>query len=141
MRLSALLDGLSANAPDPDITAITEDSRRVTPGTLFVAITGTAEDGHAYAADAIARGAVAIVAERDDGIPAGAVRVAVPDSRAALAVLAARFHGEPARSLHLIGFTGTFGKTSTSDILRRLLEAAGGRPGVLGSLGARFQSF
>ena len=71
----------------------------------------------------------------------GAVRVTVPDSRAALATLAARFHGEPARSLHLIGFTGTFGKTSTSDILRALLAAAGGRPGVLGSLGARFQSF
>ena len=141
MRLSALLDGFSANTTDPDITAITEDSRRVTPGTLFVAITGTAEDGHAYVADAIARGAVAIVAERDDGIPAGAVRVTVPDSRAALATLAARFHGEPARSLHLIGFTGTFGKTSTSDILRALLAAAGGRPGVLGSLGARFQSF
>ena len=141
MRLSALLDGISTTATDPEVTAITEDSRRVAPGALFVAVPGATEDGHDYVADAIARGAAAIVAERADGIPAGVVHVTVPDSRAALAALAARFHGEPARALRLIGFTGTFGKTSTSDVLCALLAAAGGRAGVLGSLGARFGPF
>src|SRR5688500_6422197 len=141
MRLSALLDGISTTATDPEVTAITEDSRRVTPGALFVAVPGATEDGHAYVADAIARGAAAIVAERADGIPAGVAHVTVPDSRAALAALAARFHGEPARALRLIGFTGTFGKTSTSDVLCALLAAAGGRAGVRGPPGARFGPF
>ncbi|HXW08185.1 MAG TPA: Mur ligase family protein [Vicinamibacterales bacterium] len=143
MRLSTLAADLGS-APlesDPEISGLTEDSRRVAPGMLFVAVPGTALDGHAYIAEAVNRGAVAVVAERAGTVPAGVPVVRVPSARAALAVLAARFSNHPADGLHLIGFTGTFGKTSTSEILRRLLEAGGVPTGVLGSLGARYRSF
>jgi UDP-N-acetylmuramoyl-L-alanyl-D-glutamate--2,6-diaminopimelate ligase len=89
----------------------------------------------------VQRGAAAVVAERVERVPDEVPLVLVPSARQALATLAARFHGQPARGLKLIGFTGTFGKTSTSDILRALLEAGGSRPGVLGSLGARYKDF
>jgi len=143
MRLSELVAGfqIAPAGADPDITAIAEDSRQVRPGTLFVAIPGTLLDGHAYVADAVARGAAAVVAERTGAIPAQVPSVRVPSSRAALALLAARFHGTTSSKLSLVGFTGTFGKTSTSDILRGLLDAAGFRAGVLGSLGARYRGF
>lgn len=143
MRLSELVAGFQIvpAGADPEITAVTEDSRQVRPGALFVAVPGTLLDGHAYIADAVARGAAAIVAERTGAIPPGVPVVRVPASRAALALLAARYHRTTAPALSLVGFTGTFGKTSTSEILRALLEAAGSRTGVLGSLGARYRDF
>lgn len=143
MRLSALAKGyrLGNLSRDPDITLVTEDSRKVRPGAMFVAVIGTARDGHDFVRDALDRGAAAVVVERQDAAPTGVATLVVPSTRQALATLAARFHGEPARSLRLIGFTGTFGKTTTCDILRALLEASGMRPGVLGSLGARYGAF
>ena len=124
---------------DINITGITEDSRAVEPGSLFVAITGTADDGHKYIPDAIARGAVAVASEQIVHVPAGVTAVRVPSARQALAVMAARFHGNPASELEVIGFTGTFGKTTTSSVLQQLLNAAGRKTCVVGSLGARFQ--
>jgi UDP-N-acetylmuramoyl-L-alanyl-D-glutamate--2,6-diaminopimelate ligase len=142
MRLSDLAHGFAVRGGgDPPIAGVTEDSRRITPGMLFVAIPGTALDGHDYIADAIAKGAAAVAAERIESIPTNIAAIAVPAGRTALATLAARFHRDPARELRLIGFTGTFGKTSTSNILRALLDAGGQRTGVLGSLGARYGTF
>lgn len=143
MRLSRLLEGFRISPPeaDPEITGITENSRKVRAGSLFVAVPGTLLDGHAYIADALSRGAAAIVAERTGAIPADVPFVRVPSSRLALALIAARFFETTASTLSLIGFTGTFGKTSTSEILRCLLEATGARTAVLGSLGARHQGF
>jgi UDP-N-acetylmuramoyl-L-alanyl-D-glutamate--2,6-diaminopimelate ligase len=143
MRLSQLLTGVQVTPPDadPEISSITEHSRRAQPGALFVAVPGTELDGHAYIADAISRGAAAVVAERTGAIPPHVPFVRVPSSRTALAVLAARFYGTGTSPLSVIGFTGTFGKTSTSEILRTLLDAGGARTGVIGSLGARFQTF
>jgi UDP-N-acetylmuramoyl-L-alanyl-D-glutamate--2,6-diaminopimelate ligase len=143
MRLSRLLAGFRISPPDadPEITGITEDSRKVRPGTLFVAVPGTLLDGHAYIADALSRGAAAVVAERTGAIPPHVPFARVPSSRTALAAIAARFFGTTASKLSLIGFTGTFGKTSTSEVLRALLDASGARTGVLGSLGARFHRF
>jgi UDP-N-acetylmuramoyl-L-alanyl-D-glutamate--2,6-diaminopimelate ligase len=143
MRLSELAAGfpITPATADPDITGITEDSRRVRNGMLFVAVAGTALDGHAYIAEAVSRGAAAVVAERTGAIPPGVPIVRVPSSRAALAVLAARFAGTRPGKPAIIGFTGTFGKTSTSEILRALLEAGGIRVGIIGSLGARYSSF
>jgi UDP-N-acetylmuramoyl-L-alanyl-D-glutamate--2,6-diaminopimelate ligase len=143
MRLSKLLAGFRISPPDadPEISGITEDSRKVRPGMLFVAVPGTLLDGHAYIADALTRGAVAVVAERTGTIPPHVPFVRVPSSRTALAMVAARCFGTSELGLSLIGFTGTFGKTSTSEILRALLDAAGSRTGVLGSLGARFRGF
>jgi UDP-N-acetylmuramoyl-L-alanyl-D-glutamate--2,6-diaminopimelate ligase len=142
MRLSTLAEDFNIRGPgDPDIPGLSEDSRRITPGMLFVAVPGTAQDGHAYVAEAIARGAAAIVAERSEDVPDDVPLVRVDSARRALAVLAARFYGAPAEVLQIVGFTGTFGKTSTSEILRVLLEAGGSRTGVLGSLGARYGDF
>jgi UDP-N-acetylmuramoyl-L-alanyl-D-glutamate--2,6-diaminopimelate ligase len=143
MRLSQLVDGFPVTPPDadPDINGITEDSRRVGAGTVFVAIPGTSLDGHAYISEAVKRGAAAIVAERTGTIPLGVPVVRVPSSRAALAVFAARYYGTANIDLSLIGFTGTFGKTSTSEMLRAMLEAGGERTAVLGSLGARYGGF
>jgi UDP-N-acetylmuramoyl-L-alanyl-D-glutamate--2,6-diaminopimelate ligase len=144
MRLSALTRGLPLRpgAGDPEITLVTEDSRRVRPGAVFVAISGTSQDGHAFVRDALHLGAAAVVVERADAVPPTAVAHAiVPSTRSVLARLAARFHGEPGASLRLIGFTGTFGKTTTSNVLRALLDAAGMKPAVVGSLGVRFGDF
>jgi UDP-N-acetylmuramoyl-L-alanyl-D-glutamate--2,6-diaminopimelate ligase len=137
MRLTDLT-GLPSER-DPEVTGLTEDSRRVTPGMVFVAVPGSALDGHAFVGDAVARGAAAIVAERHVDQPVPVVRV--PSARKALAEMAARLHGHPARDLAIVGFTGTFGKTSTSDVLRQLLDAAGRRTGLVGSLGARYGGF
>lgn len=125
-------------AGDVEIHDLTEDSRLVTPGALFVAVSGTADDGHKYIADAIARGASAIAVERPDSAPAGLPVVIVPSARKALAAFARRFYGNPANGLTMVGFTGTFGKTTTSHVLQQLLDAAGRRTAVIGSLGARF---
>lgn len=119
---------------------ITDDSRQVKPGSLFVAIAGTADDGHKYIADAIARGAAAVAAERPDVVPATAAAVIVPSARKAIALFAQRFYGDPSAGLDLIGFTGTFGKTTTSHVLQQLLDAAGAKTAVIGSLGAKFRA-
>jgi UDP-N-acetylmuramoyl-L-alanyl-D-glutamate--2,6-diaminopimelate ligase len=142
VRLSELARGyhIHPGDPDPEIAGITEDSRKVTPGTLFVAVRGTSDDGSRYVSEAIARGAVAIAGDVADG-PAGVPVVRGTSARAALADLATRYFGNPARELTVIGFTGTFGKTSTSAILQQLLSAGGGKTGVLGSLGARYGTF
>ena len=144
MRLSELARGFALSSPDdvdPEISGISEDSRRISPGILFVAVPGSALDGHAYIPQAIAQGAAAVAVERAGAVPPNVPCIRVPSARRALADLAARFYGSPPASLHLIGFTGTFGKTSTSEILRSLLEAGGEATGVIGSLGAHYGRF
>jgi len=120
------------------IESITEDSRDAADGSLFVAIPGTADDGHRYIADAVRRGASAIAIERPELVPDGVTAVIVPSARKALADFARRLYGDAASSLDIIGFTGTFGKTTTSHVLQQLLNAAGRKTAVVGSLGARF---
>ncbi len=127
--------------PDPEITSVTEDSRRVTPGALFVAVAGSMDDGHAFIEEAVRHGAAAVALERADRVPPGVPALIVSSSRRALALLAARLHGHPDRDLTVVGFTGTFGKTSTSEILRALLDAGGLEPAVIGSLGVRYRGF
>ena len=141
--LEQIAEELRAEASGPlaaAVTDVTHDSRRAAPGTLFVAVRGTSDDGARYVGDALARGAVAIagdVSEVPDGVP----HVSGADARATLADLAQRYFASPARELKIIGFTGTFGKTSTSAVLQQLLSAGGARAGVLGSLGAKFGTF
>ena len=141
LKLSALLPEAEAGGPEIDIVDVTPDSRRVRPGSLYVAIRGTREDGHDYVVDAIERGAAAVVVERPAPGALGAPAVQVASTQSALARIAARLQGDPARELGLIGFTGTFGKTTTSEVLRALLSASGARVGVVGSLGARYGDF
>jgi UDP-N-acetylmuramoyl-L-alanyl-D-glutamate--2,6-diaminopimelate ligase len=116
------------------VTAITADSRQCHPGCVFVAIPGTTVDGGRYAHEAVERGAVAVVTERTLGLPEDAVQVLVPDSRAAVADLAAAFYDHPARDMTVVGITGTNGKTSSSLILRSIFEAAGEKTAVFGTI-------
>lgn len=125
-------------AGDPEITSLHYDSRTVVPGGLFVALTGFVTDGHQYISMAIDRGAVAVVANHPVAAPVPTVEVA--DTRRALAVLAARFYGNPSRRMTLIGITGTNGKTTTSYLIENMLAAAGYKVGVLGTISYRYGS-
>jgi len=129
MKLSTLLDALPESAivgnPDVDITGIATDSRKVTPGSLFIAVAGTAEDGHRFMEDAVARGAVALVGETQPSEAQGAVFIKVPNSRIGAAFLAEAFYEFPSRKLEVVGITGTNGKSSTLYLTRSVLEAAG----------------
>ena len=137
-QLPRLLPGihspLSDSAEDSRIAGIAHDSRRVKPGFVFVAISGTQRDGADFAADAIERGAVAVVAERRIALPRPAPLYVVQDARRALAALAAAFQGRPSRRIEVIGVTGTNGKTTTACMIRSILEAAGRPCGLLGTI-------
>jgi UDP-N-acetylmuramoyl-L-alanyl-D-glutamate--2,6-diaminopimelate ligase len=136
-ELAAVLPGGAAAAADRAITSVTADSRRVVPGALFVAVRGDAADGHRFIPDALARGAAAIVCEEPPRpAPAGVPCIVVPDSRVALARLAAAWHGFPARQMVMIGVTGTDGKTTTSTLLHAILQAAGLKAGLVSTVGA-----
>jgi UDP-N-acetylmuramoyl-L-alanyl-D-glutamate--2,6-diaminopimelate ligase len=122
---------------DTPIAGIALDSRRAAPGFLFVAVPGASQDGFAFAADAVARGAVAIVAERDAASIAGC-GATVTDAHRALADVAAAWFDHPARALRLFGVTGTNGKTTVAHIVQHVLAAALGRPcGLIGTIGWR----
>lgn len=141
MRLPELLEGLTeVQLPAVEVTAVTADSRAVTPGSLFVAITGTVSEGHDYIADAVKRGAVAVVYQRPEygaQISPGVAGIQVAASRRAAAVLADRFWGHPSGDLKLVAVTGTNGKTTTVHLLESIFQAAGHKTGMIGTLGRR----
>src|SRR5436305_2892759 len=118
-----------------EVRDLAYDARTVTPGAVFFCVPGAQADGHDFAPDAVARGAVALVVERplDVGVP----QVVVSDARAAMAVAADEFFGHPTAELEVVGVTGTSGKTTTSFLLFAILAAAGRRPGLLGTVEAR----
>ena len=136
MRLGELLEGIHAGAqapaPDVEIGGLAYDSRAVAPGDLFFCVRGLRTDGHDFARAAVSAGAAALVVEHQ--LALGVPEVLVPDARAAMAPLAARFYGEPGRDLRVVGVTGTNGKTTTAYLVRALLEAAGVRCGLLGTV-------
>ncbi len=152
MRLAALLDALPAhNAPtqrvagsaggDPVIRGLVYDSRAVAPGDAFFALRGADTDGHAYLRSALDLGAAALIVEElPDAIVLGtACGVVVPDSRRALAPIAARFFGYPSRELALVGVTGTNGKTSTTYLAESILASAGRSVGLIGTVEVRYR--
>lgn len=118
----------------PNVTGITIDSRAVRPGYVFVAITGSAFDGHHFIGEAVGRGAVAVVGERPLAEPLDVPYWQVPSSREAAAELSAAFFGYPSRALTTIGVTGTNGKTSVVFWLSHLLRAANRRTGLISSV-------
>jgi UDP-N-acetylmuramoyl-L-alanyl-D-glutamate--2,6-diaminopimelate ligase len=143
MRLTALMadvPGIMAVAGNPNIeaTEIIADSRQVRPGALFVAYRGVGTDGHRFIADAVGRGAVAVVGEQPPaGVDHGrAAYLQVRDVREALAWLSAAWEGHPSRRLALVGVTGTDGKTTTSNILYSILRAAGRDVGLISTVNA-----
>jgi UDP-N-acetylmuramoyl-L-alanyl-D-glutamate--2,6-diaminopimelate ligase len=115
-----------------EVVELAYDSRKVGAGTLFFCVPGEKVDGHAFAPAAVEAGAAALVVERE--LELDVAQVVVPDARAAMAALAARFHGDPTGELMVAGITGTNGKTTTAFLLREVLESAGVRCGLLGTI-------
>jgi UDP-N-acetylmuramoyl-L-alanyl-D-glutamate--2,6-diaminopimelate ligase len=115
-----------------EISALAYDSRKAGPGSLFFCVRGEKRDGHEFAAQVVEAGAVALVVERE--LEVGVPQIVVPSARAAMAPLAARFHGDPTAQLRVVGVTGTNGKTTTAFLVREILEAAGLQTGLLGTV-------
>ncbi len=140
MKLSHLIGAAGATVPpgeDPEITLVTGDSRAVGPGAVFFCLPGTRADGHDFAAAAARAGAVAVVASRPVEC-APARLLVVPDTRRAMALAAAAFHGRPGDRLLLGGVTGTKGKTTVTYLAEACAEAAGLPVGVVGTVTWRY---
>lgn len=125
-----------AGSVDTEITTLVYDSRRIERGSLFVCISGTVRDAHEFIPEAAKKGAAAIVVEREVEPFPGVTYLRVADSRLALAVLSAAYFGHPAEKLTTIGITGTKGKTTTTYMVKSMLEAAGIPTGLIGTIEA-----
>ena len=142
MRLSKLLEGLEGELfyegknPEREISALSHDSRENCKESLFFCLTGSKTDGHSYAEKAIKQGAFAIVTERKLNVDVP--QFIVKNSRVALSLIAARYYGNAAEHLKIIGITGTNGKTTTAHMLASILGAAGKKVGVIGTLGIEY---
>lgn len=138
MRLADLLLAINgeliAGSPDTEITGITNRSRDVAPGSLFVAWRGMEHDGHDYIPEALRRGAVAVVVEHDVMIPAEIAVIRVQDSRVSLSRLVARFYDDPSHAIRVIGITGTSGKTTTAFLTEAVFRETGHRTGMIGTI-------
>ena len=140
MKLSSLLERADIACPpsaaELDITEIVTDSRKASEGCLFVCIAGSRSDGHSFIGEAIRKGAKVIVAEqvRDVGV-GGAAAVYVENTRRAAALLYNSWYSDPARDMKLVGVTGTNGKTSVVNLLKRIFEKRGIVCGTIGTLG------
>lgn len=133
MLFSKLLDGVEyeGSVKDCEIKGVTSDSRQVEPGMLFVCIKGTRVDGHDYAKGAAEAGASVIVCERDMGLPN---QLVCADTHLAYGLLCGNWYGNPSRRLKLIGVTGTNGKTTVTCMVKHVLETAGARVGLIGTI-------
>lgn len=141
MTVAEMLQGLKGQVEVLEYTGdlavpvsfITDDSRAVHPGSMFVAVKGEQMDGHAYIPAAVQAGAIALVTQQPSG-QAHIVAVRVGDSRKALGLLGSRFYGNPSARLRMVGVTGTNGKTTTTYVCKALLEALGRRIGLIGTV-------
>jgi UDP-N-acetylmuramoyl-L-alanyl-D-glutamate--2,6-diaminopimelate ligase len=139
VRLDRLLGDVAGAEVDGDptnvdITAVTHDSRTVAPGTLFVCVRGASVDGHQFASDAVAAGAVALAVEHHVPVSGSVVQIVVPDTRQAMGPLASAFYGHPSGDLAVVGVTGTNGKTTVTHLLARILDTHGWPCGIIGTL-------
>lgn len=139
MKLSELLREIPyerRTAGDCEISGLCTDSRSASEGDLFFCFRGTRVDSHRFAKDAVARGAAAVVCERECGV--SCPQIIVKNGREAMAFIAAAFYGHPERDLKIIGVTGTNGKTTVTHMLRSILEECGIKSGLIGTLGAKY---
>ncbi len=131
MKLKDLLRNIDTKLANTEITGITCDSRAVEKGSAFVCINGATVDGHNFAKDALEKGAAVVITERKLGLDR---EVTIADTHAAYALMSKEFFGNPAKKLRLIGVTGTNGKTSVTYMLKAILEEAGYKTGVIGTI-------
>src|SRR5688572_20089921 len=138
MQLKKLIQSLpddTVEGPvDRDVVGITFDSRRVTPGMVFVAIPGQHVDGHEFIGTAVERGASAVICERSRLLPGRITKIRVADVREAMACAARSFYQDPSAKLKVIGVTGTNGKTTVAFMIKAILEAAGIKTGLMGTV-------
>lgn len=119
---------------DTEVSDIQNDSRKVTEGNLFFCITGAKSDGHEYAKDVVAKGAAVLIVEKPVNVPESVTVCKVESSRYAMAMISAAFYGYPSEQMTVIGITGTKGKTTTTYMIRSMLEAAGHKTGLIGTI-------
>lgn len=131
MLLNNLIPNVDGEKGNIHISGITSDSREIKEGYAFVCVSGVADDGHNYAADAANKGAVAVITEREMGVRN---EIVVSDTHEVYADMCANWFGKPADSLKLIGVTGTNGKTSITYMLKSILECAGYKVGLIGTI-------
>lgn len=141
LEISDLLDRIEllqvAGSASGAVTDLVYDSRKVSPGCAFFALPGTRVDGHDYIEDAVANGARVVVSQRPVQV-AGAVVATVADSRRALALASDLYFGSPTSSMRVVGITGTNGKTTVTYLLEAMLQEAGYKPAVIGTVNYRF---
>lgn len=140
MKLAQLLERLEYEAltgsSDIEITSLINDSRKVEKGSVFVCITGAVSDGHAYVQEVYEKGAAAVIVEKNVEMPEGLTVIRVSDTRYALALMSAAYFDYPAEKLKVIGITGTKGKTTTTYMVRSILEGVGHKVGLIGTIEA-----
>lgn len=132
MKLAELIQNTDPAIADAEITAITDDSRKIVENCIYVCVKGERFDGHTAAAQALEQGAAAVVAERDLGL--GARQILVEDSRACYGELCAAWFGHPERKMQFIGVTGTNGKTTITSVIKHILTDCGHKVGLIGTI-------
>lgn len=140
MKLTQMLERLEyevvQGSADIEVTELVNDSRKAGPGCVFVCISGAVSDGHSYVEDVTAKGAAAVIVERPVEAPEGVTVIHVDDTRYALALMSAAYFGYPAEKLKVIGITGTKGKTTTTYMVKSILEGVGHKVGLIGTIEA-----
>lgn len=140
MKLEKLLERLSYHCiqgqMEVEVTSIVNDSRKAEEGSLFFCIRGAVSDGHKYAADVVSKGAKVLIVEEPVEVPEEITVIQVEDSRYAMALISAAWFGYPAEQMKIIGITGTKGKTTTTYMVRSILESAGYKVGLIGTIEA-----
>lgn len=140
MKLTKLLERLEyrvvQGSDQIDVGELINDSRKVSEGSVFVCISGAVADGHVYVQEVAEKGAAAVVAEKEVEAPEGMTVIRVEDTRYALALMSAAYFGYPAEKLKVIGITGTKGKTTTTYMIKSILEEVGHKVGLIGTIEA-----
>lgn len=138
MQIAKLLENLEyelvTGSLETEITTLVYDSRKVEKGSVFVCISGTVRDAHDFIPDVVGKGAAAVIVEKDVTVPEGVTVVKVADSRLALACMSAAYFDYPSKKLKTIGITGTKGKTTTTYMVKSILESAGIKTGLIGTI-------